>query len=139
MDVRAFGKGHEGFYERVQRSGVIYRRGLPSEVFARDGVLVVRGEDTLLGRPYEEETDVVVLACGLQPSRGMKEIAAILELALDENGFLKGLDPHDPVISERPGIFFAGCCEAPKDITDSVSQASGAAAKALAVISKVKG
>jgi heterodisulfide reductase subunit A len=69
----------------------------------------------------------------------MKEIAAILDLAVDENGFLKEQDPHDPVVSGRPGVFFAGCCESPKDITDSVSQASGAAAKALAVISKVHG
>ena len=137
MDVRAFGKGHEGFYERVQRSGVIYRRGLPSEVFARDGVLVVRGEDTLLGTPYEEETDVVVLACGIQPSRGLKEIAPILGLELDENGFFKELDPHDPVMTARPGIFLAGCCQGPKDITDSVSQASGAAACALAVVSRI--
>jgi heterodisulfide reductase subunit A len=138
-DVRAFGKGHEGFHERVQRSGVVYRRGLPSEVSARNGDLVVRGEDTLLNRPYEDEADVVVLACGLRPPRGMKEIAAILDLAVDENGFLKEQNPHDPVVSGRSGVFFAGCCESPKDITDSVSQASGAAAKALAVISKVHG
>ena len=139
MDVRAFGKGHEGFHERVQRKGVMYRRGLPSEVFARKGVLVVRGEDTLLNRPYEEETDVVVLACGLQPPRGLRETAGILGLAVDDNGFLKEVDPHDPVTTARSGIFLAGCCQAPKDITDSVSQASGAAAKALALISRVHG
>ncbi|OGP54780.1 MAG: hypothetical protein A2Y65_08810 [Deltaproteobacteria bacterium RBG_13_52_11] len=138
MDIRAFGKGYEGFYERVQRKGVIYRRGLPSEVFAHNGVLVVRGEDTLLNRPYEEETDVVVLACGLQPPRGLREIAGILDLELDDNGFLKEIDSHDPVTTARPGIFLAGCCQGPKDITDSVSQANGAAAKALAVISRVK-
>ena len=139
MDVRAFGKGYEEFHERVQRSGVLYRRGLPSEIFARNGSLVVKGEDTLLGKPYEEETDVVVLACGLRPSRGMKEIAAILDLDVDENGFLKELDPNDPVITARPGVFLAGCCEAPKDIPDSVAEANGAAAKALAVISRMHG
>jgi heterodisulfide reductase subunit A len=139
MDVRAFGKGYEEFHERVQRSGVLYRRGLPSEVFRRNGNLVVKGEDTLLNRPYEEEADVVVLACGLRPARHMQEIAAILELEVDENGFLKELNPSDPVITTRPGVFLAGCCESPKDITDSVSQATGAAAKALAVVSKVHG
>ena len=138
-DVRAFGKGYEAFHERVQRSGVLYRRGLPSEVFARNGDLVVRGEDTLLGTPYEEAVDVVVLACGLRPTRGLQEIAAVLDLAVDENGFLLEQDPHDPVVSGKPGVFFAGCCQAPKDITDSVSQASGAAAQALAVIAKVQG
>jgi heterodisulfide reductase subunit A len=139
MDVRAFGKGYEEFHERVQRSGVLYRRGLPSEVFRRNGNLVVKGEDTLLNRPYEEEADVVVLACGLRPARHMQEIAAILELEVDENGFLKELNPSDPVITTLPGVFLAGCCESPKDITDSVSQATGAAAKALAVVSKVHG
>ncbi len=137
MDVRAFGKGYEGFHERVQRTGVIYRRGIPSEIYRRNGNLVVRGEDTLLGQPYEEEADVVVLACGLKPSKGLKEVAQILGLEVDENGFMKELDPNDPIITAKPGVFLAGCCEAPKDIPDSVAEANGAAAKALAIISKV--
>jgi heterodisulfide reductase subunit A-like polyferredoxin len=139
MDVRAFGKGYEEFHERVQRSGVIYRRGLPSEIFRRNGSLVVKGEDTLLNRPYEEAADVVVLACGLRPARGMKEIAATLGLEVDENGFLKEQDPNDPIITSKSGVFLAGCCEAPKDIPDSVAEANGAAARALAVISRVHG
>jgi len=142
MDIRAYGKGYEEFHERVQRSGVIYRRGLPSEVFSRngtDGSLVLRGEDTLTGKPYEEEVDVVVLACGLRPARGMKEVADILDLELDENGFFRELNPSDPVITSRPGIFLAGCCQAPKDIPDSVAEANGAASRALAVISRVHG
>jgi heterodisulfide reductase subunit A len=138
-DVRAFGKGYEGFHERVQRKGVLYRRGLPSEVFTRKGTLVVKGEDTLLNRPYEEEADCVVLACGLQPPQGLRETAGILGLAVDAHGFFAEADLHDPVRTARPGIFLAGCCQAPKDITDSVSQASGAAAEALALISKVHG
>ncbi len=137
MDVRAFGKGYEGFHERVQRTGVIYRRGIPSEIFRRNGNLVVKGEDTLLGQPYEVEADVVVLACGLRPSKGLKEIAQTLGLEVDTNGFMKELDPNDPVITSKPGVYLAGCCEAPKDIPDSVAEANGAAARALAVISKV--
>jgi heterodisulfide reductase subunit A-like polyferredoxin len=137
MDVRAFGKGYEGFHERVQRSGVIYRRGLPSEIFRRNGNLVVKGEDTLLGQPYEEEADVVVLACGLRPSKGLTEIAQTLGLEVDENGFMKELDPNDPVITSKPGVYLAGCCEAPKDIPDSVAEANGAAARALAIISRM--
>jgi heterodisulfide reductase subunit A-like polyferredoxin len=137
MDVRAFGKGYEGFHERVQRTGVIYRRGIPSEIFRRNGSLVVKGEDTLLGQPYEEEADVVVLACGLRPSKGLKEIAQTLGLEVDENGFMKELDPNDPVITSKPGVYLAGCCEAPKDIPDSVAEANGAAARALAVISRM--
>ncbi|MCJ7545493.1 MAG: FAD-dependent oxidoreductase [Deltaproteobacteria bacterium] len=137
MDVRAFGKGYEGFHERVQRTGVIYRRGIPSEIFRRNGNLVVKGEDTLLGQPYEEEADVVVLACGLRPSKGLKEIATTLGLEVDANGFMKELDPNDPVITSKPGVYLAGCCEAPKDIPDSVAEANGAAARALAVISRM--
>jgi len=137
MDVRAFGKGYEEFHERVQRTGVIYRRGIPSEIFRRNGNLVVKGEDTLLGQPYEEEADVVVLACGLRPSKGLKEIAQTLGLEVDQNGFMKELDPNDPVITSRPGVYLAGCCEAPKDIPDSVAEANGAAARALAVISRM--
>ncbi|HEX9948911.1 MAG TPA: FAD-dependent oxidoreductase, partial [Thermodesulfobacteriota bacterium] len=137
MDVRAFGKGYEEFHERVQRTGVIYRRGIPSEIFRRNGNLVVKGEDTLLGQPYEEAADVVVLACGLRPSKGLKEIATTLGLEVDQNGFMKELDPNDPVITSRPGVYLAGCCEAPKDIPDSVAEANGAAARALAVISRM--
>ena len=83
------------------------------------------------------EADVVVLACGLRPSKGLKEIAQNLGLEVDENGFMKELDPNDPVITSKPGVYLAGCCEAPKDIPDSVAEANGAAARALAVISKV--
>ncbi len=134
MDVRTFGKGYEAFYERVQRAGVIYRRGLPAEVFRRDGKLVVRGEDTLLGRPYEEEADLVVLATGIRPSEGTAELASVLGLELDDYGFLQEADPHDPLVSPRPGVFLAGCCQGPKDIPDTVAQASGAASRALALI-----
>lgn len=134
MDVRAYGKGYEAFYERVQRDGVIYRRGLPAEVFERDGHMVVKGEDTLLGRPYEEEVEVVVLAVGLVPSRGARELAERLGLEVDEYGFFQEADPNDPVLSPRPGVFLAGCCQGPKDIPDAVSQALGAAARAMAIL-----
>jgi len=134
MDVRAYGKGYEGLYERVQKKGILYRRGIPSEIYERDGVLIVRGEDTLLGEPYELETDVVILATGLEPSCGVRELASVLGLRLDENGFFQEMTPLDPVLSTREGIFLAGCCQAPKDISDTVAHASGAAAKALAFI-----
>lgn len=138
MDVRAYGKGYEGLYERVQRRGVLYRRGIPSEVYQRDGKLILKGEDTLLGKPYELEADLVVLACGIGPSEGAKELASVLGLEVDEHGFFKEANPLDPVVSTRPGVFLAGCCQGPKDISDSVAQASGAAARALALISRVR-
>lgn len=138
IDVRAYGKGYEGLYERVQRRGVLYRRGIPSEVYERGGKVVLRGEDTLLGRPYELEADLVVLSCGLGPSEETRKLASVLGLEVDENGFFKEATLLDPVVSTRPGVFLAGCCQGPKDISDSVAQASGAAARALALISRVR-
>jgi heterodisulfide reductase subunit A len=71
--VRAFGKGVEEFYDRVHNEGVQYRRGLPGEIYKKPGSdrVVVRGEDTMLGEPYELEADLVVLGVGLRPSDGM--------------------------------------------------------------------
>ena len=78
IDIRAFGKGYEQFYERAQAEGVIYRRGVVSEVYRRGDKVVVRAEDTLLSETYEEEADMVVLATGLQPgkdtSRSLTEV-----------------------------------------------------------------
>ncbi|RLA84930.1 MAG: disulfide reductase, partial [Deltaproteobacteria bacterium] len=136
MDVRAFGKGYEELYERAQRRGILYRRGLPGEIFERDGRVIVRLEDTLLGKTLELEAEAVVLACGAEPPKDALELSRVLGLELDENGFFKGGDPLDPVISSRPGILLAGCCQGPKDISDSVAQASGAASRALALLSQ---
>ena len=60
-------KGFEEFYERVQKEAICYRRANPSEIYSRNGKLIVRGEDTLLGEPFELEADLVVLAAGLMP------------------------------------------------------------------------
>ena len=79
IDMRAFGKGYEEFYERVQGEGVIYRRGVVSEVYRRGEKLVVRGEDTLLGEVYEEEADLVVLAVGLRPGKGYGGVIEAVE------------------------------------------------------------
>ena len=67
IDVRAFGKGFEEFYDRVRGEGVIYRRGSPSEIYRRGERLVVRAEDTLLGELLQLEADLVVLATGIAP------------------------------------------------------------------------
>ena len=67
MDVRAFGKGFEEFYDRVRAEGIIYRRGNPAEIYKRGDKLIVRAEDTLLGKTVEVPADLVVLATGVQP------------------------------------------------------------------------
>jgi len=136
MDVRAFGKGFEEFYERVQKERIVYRRGNPSEVYRRNGKLVVRAEDTLLGEPFELEADLVVLASGLVPRREEDILKNMLGLESSSDKFYAEAPGLDPIMTSKEGIFLAGCCQGPKDIPDTVAQASGAASLACALLSK---
>jgi heterodisulfide reductase subunit A len=136
MDVRAFGKGFEEFYERVQKERIIYRRGNPSEVYRKNGRLVVRAEDTLLGEPFDLDADLVVLAGGLEPRKEEEVLKAMLGLEKSSDRFYAEAPGLDPIVSKREGIFFAGCCQGPKDIPDTVAQASGAAALACVILAK---
>ena len=138
-DIRAFGKGCEQFYERVQRAGVLYRGGSVSEIYKQGDKLVVRAEDTIAGELIEEEADLVVLAIGLVPRKDASQVMKMLNISPDANGFF--LEKHiklDPIATPTEGIFIVGCCQGPKDIPDTVAQASAAAAKALALISQGK-
>ena len=136
MDVRAFGKGFEEFYERVQKERIVYRRGNPSEVYRRNGKLVVRAEDTLLGEPFELEADLVVLASGLVPRKEDDLLKDILKLEKSSDRFYAEAPGLDPIVTGVDGIFLAGCCQGPKDIPDTVAQASGAASMACAFVAK---
>ena len=138
MDVRAFGKGFEEFYERVQKERIVYRRANPSEVYRRNGKLVVRAEDTLLGEPFELEADLVVLASGLVPRREEDILKNMLGLENSSDKFYAEAPGLDPIMTKKEGIFLAGCCQGPKDIPDTVAQASGAASLACAVLAKGK-
>ncbi len=136
MDVRAFGKGFEEFYERVQKEEIIYRRANPSEVYRRNGKLVVRGEDTLLGEPFELETDLVVLASGLIPRKEDDILKGMLGLEKSSDKFYAESEGLDPIVTGVDGVFLAGCCQGPKDIPDTVAQASGAASLACTLLAK---
>jgi heterodisulfide reductase subunit A len=139
MDVRAFGKGFEEFYDRVRAEGVIYRRGNPSEVYKRGDKLIVRAEDTLLGKTVEVPADLVVLATGIQPRADADGVAEMLGLEFSEDGFFAEAHPElRPVDTQRPGIYLAGTCQAPKDIPDTVAQAKAAAAGAIVELSRLK-
>ena len=138
MDVRAFGKGYEEFYDRVKHERVIYRRGEPSEIY-RDsgdhGRLIVLAEDTTLGQPIEVEADLVVLATAVVPRGDMAEVATRLGLERSSDGFFQEAHPKlRPVDTLSEGIFLAGCCQGPKDIPDTVAQAKAAASSALGVL-----
>jgi len=137
MDVRAFGKGYEEFYDRVKHERVLYRRGEPAEVYRRGDKLVVLAEDTMLGKPIEVEADLVVLATAVVPRSDTAEIAALLGLAQSADGFFQ--EAHckfRPVDTLVDGIFLAGCCQGPKDIPDTVAQAKAAASSALRVLAQ---
>ena len=137
MDIRAAGKGYEEFVQRaMEEERVTYVRGRVSQVVERDGRLVVLGVDTLSGRPIEVAADMVVLANPMEPAdRG--EVAGTLRIAADSHGFFKEAHPKlRPVETLTPGIYLAGAAQAPKDIPDTVSQASAAAAKGMELLSR---
>jgi heterodisulfide reductase subunit A len=139
MDVRAFGKGFEEFYDRVRAEGITYRRGNPSEIYKRGDKLIVRAEDTLIGKTVEVPADLVVLATGVQPRADADEVARMLGLDFSADGFFAEAHPElRPVDTQRPGVFLAGTCQAPKDIPDTVAQAKAAAARAIVELSKLK-
>ncbi len=137
IDIRAFGKGFEEFYDRVREEGVVYRRGNPSEIVRRGDRLLVRAEDTLLGESVEIEADLVVLAVGMGPRHDAADVAQMLRLKQDENGFFQELHPKvQTVESAVPGIFLAGACQGPKDIPDTVAHAKAAAAAAMILLAQ---
>ena len=141
QDVRAFGKGFEEFYDRVKGEGLSYRRGLPGEIYQKPGSdrVVVRGEDTMLGEPYELEADLVVLGIGLKPSEGSEKLLEMLGVSLTVDNFAKEAHPKlRPVDTDVEGVFVTGCAQGPKDIPDSVAQAKGAAAAVLSLLARGK-
>jgi heterodisulfide reductase subunit A len=136
-DMRAFGKGHEEFYEQVQRTGVVFVHGKGAEVIKQGGRLLVKAEDTLLGRRVIVPVDMVILSAGLKPRQDADEVARLFGIPHSQEGFF--MERHAklaPVETATAGIFIAGTCQAPKDIPDSVAQGAAAAAGALGLIDK---
>ncbi|MCW7077765.1 MAG: CoB--CoM heterodisulfide reductase iron-sulfur subunit A family protein [Canidatus Methanoxibalbensis ujae] len=139
QDVRAFGKGFEEFWDEVMKEGVVYRRGIPGEIYQKPGSerVVVRFEDTMLAETFEIEADLVVLGVGLRPSDAAEDVIGMLKLSKSADGFLLEAHPKlRPVDTAIDGIFVAGCCQGPKDITDTVAQGRAAASAALAYLVK---
>ena len=135
-DMRAFGKAYEEFYERARQMGIKFVRGLPSEV--KDSP-----DDSLRFDVYESNTnklleiraDLVVLASGLVSSPDFPKLQNILRIPRSPDGFFFEAHPKlRPLETPTRGIFLAGTCQSPKDIPDTVSQASGAAVKAAALL-----
>jgi heterodisulfide reductase subunit A len=137
IDIRSAGKSYEEFYKRIQEEGVHQIRGKVSSVRRRDGQLVVRAEDTLLGRLVEVPVDLVVLMNGWQSAEGTKDVAQMFHVSLSPDGFFLEAHPKlKPVETNTGGIFLAGACQSPKDIPDTVAQASGAAVQTVKLLAK---
>jgi heterodisulfide reductase subunit A len=136
MDIRAYGKDFQQYYDHAKDLGVKYVRGRPSSVYEnKDKSLTVKYKDTLTGKVEEHTVDMLVLSTAIIPSPGNKKLGKILGIEVDDNGFFKQQSlVTDPIQSTKQGIFLAGCIQGPKDIPDSVAMASGAAAKAVAPI-----
>jgi heterodisulfide reductase subunit A len=137
IDINAFGKGYQEFYKRVREEGIYFIRGKGSEIFKRDGRLIVSAEDTLLGTPVEIPVDMVVLGTGLTARQDAEKVAQLFGISQSADRFFMEAHPKlRPVSTNVDGIFLAGCCQGPKDIPDTVAQASAAAAEVISLTEK---
>lgn len=137
IDTRTTGKGYEEFVQRAVEEGALYLRGKVSKIFRDGDKLSVWGVDTLSGYRVEVPCDLVVLGLAMIPSPGIKKLARKLGVLTDDHGFIAEIHPKlCPLETSVPGIYVAGTAQGPKDIPDSVAQASGAAGKVLSLFSQ---
>jgi heterodisulfide reductase subunit A len=140
IDMRTPGKDYEEFYKRMQEEGIRYVRGKVAEVLpdpAGTGKLLVRGEDTLAGRYIDVPADLVVLLTAIRPSEGSRDMGKMFGVSVGKDGFFTEAHPKlKPVDTTTAGVFLAGCAQGPRDIPDTVAQASGAAARALILLNQ---
>jgi len=134
IDMRCFGKGYEEFYKRVQSEGVRMVRGKAARVEEQDGQLIVTAEDTLASRIVQVPVEMVILCTAMEPRPDANEVARIFGISTGSDGFFQEEHPKlEPVSTPTSGVFIGGACQGPKDIPDTVAQAKGAAAEALAL------
>jgi heterodisulfide reductase subunit A len=137
IDMRAFGKGYEEFYNRIKNEGVNIIRGRTAKVEKIGDDLIVRSEDIEEGKLIEQKVDMIILAVGLEPNEDAAKIAEMLGITVDDDGWFNESNyVSDPVTTFSGGIAIAGVCQGPKDIPDSVAQASAAASRVLQSIAK---
>jgi len=137
IDVRAPGKGYEEFYDRTRKDGAVYVRGRVSRIYREGDHLVCQGEDSLLGKQVRVSADLIVLETAMEPAEGSGELLGLLGCAGDEDGWAREAHPKlRPVETQAGGVFLAGVCQGPKDIPDTVAQASAAAAKVIGLLNK---
>jgi heterodisulfide reductase subunit A len=143
IDMRSFGKGYEEFYSRILDEGVNVIRGKVAEVVKtrwskqEEGALLIRCEDTLAKKYREIPVDMVILCNAIEPQPDAEKVGRLFSVSRSPDGFFLEKHPKlDPTATATDGVYIAGCCQGPKDIPDTVAQASSAAARILAYISK---
>jgi heterodisulfide reductase subunit A len=137
-DMRAFGKGFEEFYQRAREMGIEFINGLPSEVrMAQDDLLYFDVYDSGVNKLLQVQADLIVLVTGLVQSPDYDKFQAIFRVPRSRDGFFLETHPKlKPLDTPMAGIFLAGTCQGPKDIPDTVAQASGAAMKVADLLAK---
>jgi heterodisulfide reductase subunit A len=145
IDQRCYGKGYEEFYRRCQEEGTTFIRGKVAEITQQatkpeeEGKLIAIAEDTLLGVRLRVPVDMAILCAAIESRKDAAEVGRIFGVNLGADGFF--LEEHPklgPLNTATDGVFLAGACQSPKDIPDTVAQASGAASKALSLATRGK-
>ena len=140
IDIRTPGKNFDEFYRRaVEQYNVDYIKGMVGKVWKNGKKLVVQGSDLLNGEQLQLETDMVVLATAIEPDPSARSVATMLTASMDTNDFFT--EAHAklrPVESPTAGVFLSGTCQGPKDVPETVAQASAAASKVIALLCKDK-
>jgi len=138
IDVRTPGKNFDEFYRRaVEEYGVHYIKGMVGKVVPQNGKLKVQASDLLGGQQLHIDADMVVLATAIEPDKSARPLATMLTASMDTNDFFTEAHPKlRPVESPTAGIFLSGACQGPKDIPETVAQASAAAAKVIGLLCK---
>jgi len=145
IDMRAFGKGYEEFYDRLLEEGVRFIRGKVASVTDfptckdEEGKVIITAEDTLIGKIRRIPVDMLVLCTALEAREDAPILARQIKLCQGKEGFFTEKHPKlAPVSTASDGIYIAGCCQGPKDIPDTVAQASAAASQVLSSLLKGK-
>ncbi len=141
IDMRMYGYWENEIYWPAQEQHrVNYVKGIVTEILSKNGRLMIRGEDTTMGRPMEVPMDVVVLAVGMEPSQGTRQMADLLGVPTNKYGFVESVhDVLDTVTTAVPGVFVCGSATGPADLDDTISSAGAAGAKAVAYLRTAAG
>ncbi len=136
IDMRMYGYWENQIYWPAQEEHhVQYIKGIITEVLKKGDKLLVRGEDTTMGRPMEVTMDMVILSVGMEPSPGTRAMSSLLGIEPNKYGFIEAANPPlDTVSTSRRGIWACGASLGPADLEDCASSGGAAAMKALTFV-----